>query len=141
MTRILAFFVCQTCTEWCRVEGSNFTVGGNFTVGVLEGRAIANRIKQELDRAPGSEEEPIFIVVGGSVSKDHKASLTNLVELTPGTEIAFCQDWEVVRAMGAARRIPGQLAQTMREHGLISAKAPARWAAAMALDMAQRLSS
>ena len=134
--RILSIYLGDDGTEWCRV------VDGCVTGGVLPGDALWEVIERALDDGlRGSYEDPLSIAVGGvpDAPYGHKQDLQTWEVATPGVEVFFYSGWETAAAIRAIRRATGPVFEALRQKGLLDPEAPARRAAAVALDMAQRL--
>ena len=131
--RVLSVYLQDEVTEWCLV------VDNDVAWGVIPGDGLWPQIEQVLDRGLGwSEEDPLRITVAGNVSRDQKISLQTWEGTMPGVEVYFYSGWEVAGCCRSARRATVPVAESMREHGLLDDAAPARRAAAVALDMAYR---
>ena len=134
--RILGIYVGEVGTEWCRI------VDGDVAAGVHSGmtgiNAVWTLLEEELGRGPGSEEEPIMIAVGGNLSPEERGDLCIWEARTPYTDLELYAGWEIADAIRDADRATGLLAEALHRHGLLDHAAPARRAAAMALDMAVR---
>ena len=129
--RVLAIYVSEDGTEWCRIFGG--TVAG----GLIPGDGLWAVIDMAFDDGlVGSYEDPLSIVVGGDIPPDHKVDLEHWEIYTPGVELSLYAGWETAGALRDARRATGPVAKTMRARGLLGPEAPTRHAAALALDMA-----
>ena len=131
--RILGIYVGECGTEWCRLADGHVAGGVHPDSG-----AVWALLKEELDRGPGSEEEPIMVAVGGQMSPVERGDLCIWEARTPYTDMELYAGWEISIANHAADRAIGKSADAMRRHGLLDADGPVRRAAAMALDMAAR---
>lgn len=134
--RILAMYVGECGTEWCRLGDGDVAAGVHS--GMTGINAVWVLLKEELDRGSGSEEEPIMVAVGGRMSPAERGDLCIWEARTPYTDMELYAGWEIADAIRDADRANGPLAEAMRQQGLLSPAAPARRAAAMALDMAVR---
>ena len=129
--RVLAIYLGDDGTEWCRITETGITGG------VLPGDALWAAIEDALDRGlRGSDEDPLTIVVGGDIPHDHRVDLPQWEVATPGVEVILYAGWETAGALRDARRATGPVAKTMRAQGLLGPEAPTLHAAALALDMA-----
>ena len=136
--RILTIYLGDDGTEWCRV------VEGTVTGGAVPGDALWPVIEGALnDGLRGSEEDPLSIAVGGipDAPYSQKTDLQTWEVATPGVEVLFYSGWETAGAVRAIRRATGPVAEALHRQGLLDPEAPMRRAAAIALDLAQRLSS
>ena len=131
--RILAMYVGECGTEWCRL-GDGYVAGGVR----LDSNAVWTLLQEELDCGPGSEEEPIIAVIGGNVSADVRGDLSGWEVAKLGVEVELPHGHEVAISNRAADRTIGKYADALRQQGLLDADGPVRRAAAMALDAAAR---
>ena len=134
--RILGIYVGECGTEWCRI------VDGDVAAGVHSGMTGLNAVwlllKEELDRGPGSDDEPIMIAVGGNLTPEERGDLCIWEARTPYTDLELYAGWEISDAIRDAESAACPLADALRQHGLLDADSPVRRAAAMARDMAVR---
>lgn len=135
--KVLTIYLNDDGTEWCRVVDQ--TVSG----GVVPGDGLWAVIESALDDGlRGSYEDPLSIAVGGGIPDapyGYKLDLQTWEAATPGVEVFFYSGWETAGALRAIRRATGPVFEALRQKGLLDPEASARRAAAMALDMAQRL--
>ena len=131
--RVLAIYFGGGGTEWCRV------VDGSVIVGFLHGDALWPVIARAVDDGlAGTDQAPLTIVVDGDIPTANLIDLLRWGVSTPGIEVVLCARGEVAAALRAVRRSSWPMAQVMRGRGLLFPDAPARRAAALALDMARR---
>ena len=133
--RVLGIHLSGDGTEWCRLTESGVVVG------VISGDALWQVIEQALDEGMiGSDDDPLRIVVGGDIPTGHRIDLPQWQATTPGVEVSLYARWETAAALRAVRWVSGSLSQALRQYGLLAPDAPPRRAAALALDLARRLS-